>query len=104
MPSYRTVLTVAALRPGRSPGDVEDAARAAVEATTALEASQVGIVAGEPHVTVRFTGVDDAEAREVHERVTVAVDAVAETPRRLLGKVVAGRTVPLATGPSAWRE
>ena len=55
-------------------------------------------------MTVRFTGVDDAEAREVHERVTVAVDAVAETPRRLLGKVVAGRTVPLATGPSAWRE
>ena len=55
-------------------------------------------------MTVRFTGVDDAEAREVHERVTVAVDAVAETPRRLLGKVVAGRTVPLATGPGAWRE
>ncbi|EJF47424.1 FMN-dependent dehydrogenase [Actinomyces massiliensis] len=96
VPSYRTILTVASLRPGRAPGDVEAAARAAVGETTVLEAFQVGVVRGEPRVTVRFTGADDAEARAVHDRVVDAVRAIADAPRALLVKVVAGRSVPVA--------
>ena len=96
MPSYRTILTVTALRPGRGPDDVEAAARAAVGRTTVLEAFQVGVVRGEPRVTVRFTGADDAEARAVHVRTVGAVGAVATAPRALLARVVAGRSVPVA--------
>lgn len=83
------------LRPGRSPHDVEEAARAAVGDTTVLESFRVDVVRGEPRVTVRFTGTDDSEARSVHERTLAAVTRVAEVPRRLLGRVVSGRTVPL---------
>lgn len=96
VPSYRTILTVVSLRPGHDPGDVEAAARAAVGETTVLEAFQVGVVRGEPRVTVRFTGADDAEARVVHDRAVEAVRTVADAPRTLLAKVVAGRSVPVA--------
>ena len=89
MPSYRTILTIGALAPGRAPLDVERAARDAVEATTILEAFQIDVVRGEPRVTVRFTGADDREAR-------AAVRQVASTPRAVLAKVVSGRSVPLA--------
>ncbi len=75
MPSYRTILTIGALAPGRAPLDV---------------------VRGEPRVTVRFTGADDGEARAVHDRTTAAVRQVASTPRAVLAKVVSGRSVPLA--------
>ena len=96
VPSYRTILTVVSLRPGRAPGDVEAAVRAAVGETTVLEAFQVDVVRGEPRVTVRFTGADDAEARVVHDRVVDAVRAIGDAPRTLLAKVVAGRSVPVA--------
>ena len=82
VPSYRTLLTVVSLRPGRAPGDVEAAARAAVGETTVLEAFQVDVVRGEPRV--------------VHDRVVDAVRAIADAPRTLLAKVVAGRSVPVA--------
>ena len=96
MPSYRTILPIGALAPGRAPLDVERAARDAVEATTILEAFQIDVVRGEPRVTVRFTGADDGEARAVHDRTTAAVRQVASTPRAVLAKVVSGRSVPLA--------
>lgn len=96
MPSYRTILTISALAPGRAPLDVERAARDAVGATTSLEAFQVDVVRGEPRVTIRFTGADDGEARTVHERTTAAVRQVASAPRAVLAKVVSGRSVPLA--------
>ena len=82
VPSYRTILTVVSLRPGHDPGDVEAAARAAVGETTVLEAFQVDVVRGEPRV--------------VHDRVVDAVRAIADAPRTLLAKVVAGRSVPVA--------
>ncbi|BDA63427.1 FMN-dependent dehydrogenase [Actinomyces capricornis] len=99
MPSYRSILTVTALRPGRDPRDVETAARSAVKATTVLESFDVGIVAGRPRVTVRFTGVDDAEAREVHERVLAAVRQDATVPQAVLARVSGGRSVPVPTVP-----
>lgn len=95
MPSYRSVLTIGELAPGRTPGDVERAVRAAVEATTVLEAFQVDVVRGEPRVTARFTGADDAEAREVHARTSAAVRAVAGVLRARLAVVAAGRSVYL---------
>ncbi|MCL3777996.1 MULTISPECIES: FMN-dependent dehydrogenase [unclassified Actinomyces] len=95
MPSYRSVLSIGDLAPGRSPHDVEHAVRGAVEATTVLEALQVDVVRGEPRVTARFTGTDDAEAREVHARTTAAVRAVAQVPRSRLAVVVSGRSAYL---------
>lgn len=95
MPSYRSVMTIGALRPGHGPQAVEDAARAAVTGTTTLESFQVDVVAGEPRVTVRFTGADDGEAREVHARTSAAVREVASAPRAVLAKVVSGRSVPI---------
>ncbi|WP_162933905.1 MULTISPECIES: FMN-dependent dehydrogenase [Actinomyces] len=94
MPSYRTVLTVTTLHPGRVPCDVEEAARAAVTISTALEAFQVDVVSGEPRVTIRFTGTDDVDARRTHRRVVAEVRGVADVSRQLLAKVVAGRSVP----------
>jgi len=78
MPSYRSILTVSMLKAGHDPGDVESAARDAVRRTTVLEAFQVDVVRGEPRVTVRFTGSDDAEARGVHARVVEAIGSHAE--------------------------
>ncbi|MCR2051702.1 FMN-dependent dehydrogenase [Actinomyces bowdenii] len=97
MPSYRSILTVTALQPGRGPRDVEAAARGAVTATTVLES--FGVVAGRPRVTVRFTSVDDAEAREVHERVLAAVRQDATAPQAVLARVSGGRSVPVPTVP-----
>lgn len=60
MPSYRVTMTVGMLRPGVSPDRVlPTAADAAAELTT-VEASDLGIVAGSPRITIRFTA-DDAE-------------------------------------------
>lgn len=95
MPSYRSILTIGALRPGHGPQAVEDAARSAVTAFTTLESFRVDVVSGEPRVTIRFTGADDGEAREVHARTTTAVREVASAPRAVLTKVVSGRSVPV---------
>lgn len=95
MPSYRSILTVGLLTPGRSPQDVEAAARAAVTALTTLEAFHIDVVAGQPRVTIRFTAEDDAQAREVHEHTTAAIRQVVQTRRVAVAKVVAGRSVPL---------
>lgn len=95
MPSYRTILTIGLLAPGHGPGEVEDAARDAVGATTVLEAFQIDVVAGRPRVAVRFTAADDGEARQVHARTCAAVRQVAQAPRAVLAKVVSGRSVPV---------
>ena len=95
MPSYRSILTVTTLHPGGGPRDVESAARTAVEHSTTLEAFQVDVVAGQPRVTVRFTGADDSQACQVHERTLTAVRTVAEVPAAVLARVVGGRSVPV---------
>ena len=99
MPSYRSILTVSVLKAGHDPGDVESAARGAVRRTTVLEAFQVDVVRGEPRVTVRFTGSDDAEARGVHARVVEAIGSVAQIERAWLAIVGGGRSVPIGERP-----
>ena len=59
MPSYRTIMTVTTLAPGRAPEEVEAAARS----VTRLESWDIAIASGQPRVTARFTAIDDAEAR-----------------------------------------
>ena len=83
MPSYRSILTVTVLKPGHAPEDVESAARNAVRRMTVLESFQIGIVRGRPRVTVRFTSIDDAEAREVHAIVVDEVRKVAQVEQVL---------------------
>ena len=55
------------------------------------------VVGGEPRVTVRFTGADDAEAFEVHAATLSGVREVAAVPRAVLAVVRGGRSVPLAS-------
>ena len=98
MPSYRSVLTVTVLKPGHAPEDVESAARNAVRRMTVLESFQIGIVRGRPRVTVRFTSIDDAEAREVHANVVDEVRKVAQVEQAWPARVRAGRSVPLERG------
>ena len=88
MPSYRTILTVTTLAPGRAPEDVEAAARS----VTRLESWDIAIVARQPRITARFTAVDDAEARTIHAAITDAVREVADVPRARLAAVVRGRS------------
>jgi len=99
MPSYRSILTVSMLKAGHDPGDVESAARDAVCRTTVLEAFQVDVMRGEPRVTVRFTGSDDAEARGVHARVVEAIGSVAQIEGAWPAIVVGGRSVPIGERP-----
>ncbi|AKU65109.1 FMN-dependent dehydrogenase [Schaalia meyeri] len=88
MPSYRTVMTVTTLKPGRNPEEVERAARRVIR----LESWDITIAAGQPRVTARFAAAGEAEARTAHERITGAVRAVADVPRSRLAAVVAGRS------------
>ncbi len=98
MPSYRSILTVTVLKPGHAPEDVESAARKAVRRMTVLESFQIGIVRGQPRVTVRFTSIDDAEARKVHAIVVDEVRKVAQVEQAWPARVRAGRSVPLELG------
>ena len=93
MPSYRTIMTVTTLAPGRAPEEVEAAARS----VTRLEFWDIAITAGQPRVTARFTAVDDSEARSTHAAITGAVRLVAEVPRSRLAAVVRGRSHYLTT-------
>lgn len=95
MPSYRTIVTIAALLPGRKPEEVEECARSVVGRYATLEVFQIDVVSGQPRVTIRFTGVDDEQAREVHRALLDALTEVANLPRAVLAKVVSGRSVPM---------
>ena len=84
MPSYRTIMTVTTLAPGRAPEEVEAAARS----VTRLESWDIAIASGQPRVTARFTAIDDAEARATHRQILSSVRLVAEVPRARLAAVV----------------
>ena len=96
MPSYRTIMTVTTLAPGRAPEEVEAAARS----VTRLESWDIAIASGQPRVTARFTArftaIDDAEARATHRQILTSVREIADVPRARLAAVVRGRSHYLA--------
>ena len=79
MPSYRITMTIGALKPGVAPDSVLPAAADAAREFCTVEAADVGIVAGMPRVTVRFTA-DDAELALQVGRHVVAVTGMAAEP------------------------
>lgn len=89
MPSFRTILTVSTLHPGRAPQEVEPAARR----VRRLESFDIGIEAGQARVTLRFTAEDEDEARLAHAEFLHAVREVADVPPPArLAQVVRGRS------------
>lgn len=78
MPSFRVTLTIGALQPGVAPHTVLPTAAAAANQFATVEASDLGIVAGAPRLTIRFTA-DDAEiAAQIGGHVAAATAAAAE--------------------------
>ncbi|WP_043500160.1 hypothetical protein [Georgenia sp. SUBG003] len=94
MPSYRVRLTVGLLHPGVPPERLLPEAAGAAAETTTVEAKDVGIVAGRPQITVRFTAADDGEARQVAARVHGAALGLAQVGGPVLSQRAGGR----------WRE
>lgn len=80
MPSYRVVLSVGSLAPGVDAPDVLPAAAAAVRDFVTVEAYDVGVVAGEARITVRFTADDDRVAWQVHDHVCSTTGVLVELP------------------------
>ena len=72
------ILGVGLLRPGVDPATVLPTAADAARARVEVEAFDVGVVRGEPRVTVRFTDDDDADALAVGRRVRAVVTALAD--------------------------
>ncbi|MHA6695329.1 hypothetical protein [Homoserinimonas sp. A520] len=78
MPSYRVTMTVGMLKPGVAPDRVLPVAAEAARELTTVEAADLGIVAGAPRITIRFTA-DDAElARQLGAHIAAATAQAAE--------------------------
>lgn len=78
MPSYRVTMTIGMLRPGVAPERVLPTATDAAAELVTVEASDIGIVAGSPRITVRFEAEDAEIAGQVAGHVAAATDTVAE--------------------------
>jgi hypothetical protein len=84
-------MTVGMLRPGVTPDRVLPTAADAAAALTTVEAADLGIVAGAPRITIRFTA-DDAEiAGQLGQHIASATDAVAEVLVAKVTERVKGR-------------
>ena len=78
MPSYRVTMTVGMLKAGVPPDRVLPAAADAAAELTTVEAAELGIVAGAPRITIRFTA-DDAElAAQLGRHIAAATARAAE--------------------------
>ena len=69
MPSFRVVMTIGALRPGVAPQRILPIAADAARELTAVEASDLAVVAGEARITVRFEAEDAELAVQIGEHV-----------------------------------
>lgn len=65
MPSYRVVLTVGRVHPGRNAQAVLPSAADAVAELTTVEAKSVGVRQGRAEATVRFEASDDEIAKQI---------------------------------------
>jgi hypothetical protein len=79
VPSYRVSLAVGTLRPGVDPATVLPAAADAARALATVEAADVGVVRGQPRITVRFTADSDDAAHAVADAVRARTEQLAAT-------------------------
>jgi len=77
VPSFRVELAVGAVAAGVDPRTVLPLAAEAASALTVVEAFDVGVVAGEARLIVRFAEDDADVARQIGEHVASTVAAVA---------------------------
>lgn len=96
MPSYRVVLTIGALRAGTRPDAVLPAAVEAAGTVTTVEASDVAVVAGVAHITVRFTEDFDDAATQLGAQAAEHVADFADVSAHAVTKRVKGRWIPVA--------
>lgn len=78
MPSFRVTATIGRLRPGVAPETVLPSAADAARDLVTVESFDVGVVAGEARITVRFTADDEACARRVADHVCATAGGLAE--------------------------
>ena len=97
MPSFRVTATVGDLRPGVAPAAVLPTAAGAARDLATLESYDVGVVAGEARITVRFTVDDDATARRVADHVLASTGALAELSTPGLTRRYGARWHPVRT-------
>ncbi|WP_157155755.1 hypothetical protein [Diaminobutyricimonas sp. LJ205] len=95
MPSFRVTMRVGELRPGVTPDRVLPAAAAAVEELATVEASEVGVVSGEPRITVRFTEDAPDIALQIGEHAASVVDSVVPVVSWTVTQRVGGRWHPV---------
>lgn len=96
MPSFRVTATIGVLQPGVAPATVLPTAAQAARELATVESYDVGVVAGEARITVRFTVDDDLVARRVAEHVWATTGALAELSRPALVRRYGARWHPVA--------
>ena len=84
-------MTVGMLRPGVAPERVLPTAADAARELTMVEAADLGIVAGAPRITIRFTAADADIATQIGAQVVAVTDAVAEVLKWKVTERVGGR-------------
>ena len=94
MPSYRAILPIGDLHPGRSPEEVMDTAVAAVSAIATVEHTDIQILSNVPQIVVRFSLDDDGDAHMVADAMDDAVSRIATTGAGRLLLRRGGRWVP----------
>lgn len=95
MPSYRVVLTIGRVHPGRDAKAVLPHAADAVAALTRVEARAVGVVKGRAQATVRFEAPDDETARPVAAVAARAAGESAEVLETQLRRSAGTRWLPV---------
>lgn len=96
MPSFRVTMTVGTLVPGVAPGRIVPLAAAAARELTTVEASDVAVVSGAARVTVRFTGEDDTQARQVATHTVRVLRESATVVTWLVTRRDGGRWMPVS--------
>lgn len=101
MPSYCVTLAVGLLHPGVDPADVLPSAADAARALTKVEAQDVGVVAGQARVTVRYLAIGDPGARRIAEAVLARTAELAQVSEARVSRRSGSRWLPLGAAPAA---
>jgi hypothetical protein len=92
-------MTVGMLRGGVAPDRVLPTAADAARELTTVEAADLGIVAGAPRITIRYTAADAELALQLGSHVASATDAVAEVLQWKVTERVKGRWYVVRAAP-----